>query len=133
MRCGGVEVVLESRPCLSNRELNALFADAWPGHQGRDFAPVLARSLVYVAAHAERRLVGFVNVAWDGGRHGFLLDATVAPDMRRRGVGSALVASAIAEARARGLEWLHVDFVPDLAPFYRKAGFGQTEAGLLRL
>ena len=133
MGCGGVEITLESSPSLSNQELNALFASAWPGHEERDFAPVIARSLVHVAAFAGRRLVGFVNVAWDGGRHGFLLDTTVAPDMRRGGVGSALVASAVAAARGRGLEWLHVDFVPELAPFYRKAGFAPTEAGLLRL
>jgi GNAT superfamily N-acetyltransferase len=133
MRVGEAEITIESRPSLSNQELNELFAAAWPSHSARDFLPVLARSLVYMAAFARRRLVGFVNVAWDGGKHGFLLDTTVAPEVQRRGVGTALAAAAVAAARGRGLEWLHVDFEPELAPFYRKAGFAHTEAGLLRL
>lgn len=33
------------------------------------------------------RLVGFVNVAWDGGRHAVLLDTAEASDRQRRGVG----------------------------------------------
>jgi hypothetical protein len=36
-------------------------------------------------------------------------------------------------AAARGLKWLHVDFLPELADFYQKAGFRFTTAGLLRL
>jgi hypothetical protein len=32
-----------------------------------------------------------------------------------------------------GLQWLHVDFPPELADFYQKAGFHFTTAGLLRL
>lgn len=133
MRRGDAAITLATSPPLSNGDLNALFASAWPAHKPWDFAPVLSRSLVYIAAFADRRLVGFVNVAWDGGKHAFLLDTTVAPDLRRRGVGLALVEAAIAAARRRGLEWLHVDFVPELAAFYRKAGFRHTEAGLVRL
>jgi hypothetical protein len=36
-------------------------------------------------------------------------------------------------ARLRGAEWLHVDFDSRLEPFYRKAGYQDTRAGLLRL
>jgi hypothetical protein len=31
------------------------------------------------------------------------------------------------------VQWLHVDYEPHLAPFYRALGFRHTEAGLLRL
>jgi hypothetical protein len=34
---------------------------------------VLARSLAYVAAQESDRLIGSVNVAWDGGQYVFLL------------------------------------------------------------
>jgi hypothetical protein len=34
------------------------------------------------------RLIGFVDVAWDGGDHTFLLDPTVAPRRRRRGLAT---------------------------------------------
>ena len=37
-------------------------------------------------------------------------------------------------AKAAGCEWLHVDFEPDLAPFYFDAcGFRPTPAGLIHL
>jgi predicted N-acetyltransferase YhbS len=72
-------------------------------------------------------------VAWDGGAHAFLLDPTVVPDRRRQGLGSALVRAAIAAASRAGAEWLHVDYVPALAPFYASVGFAPSHAGVLRL
>ena len=94
---------------------------------------VLARSLCWVTAHAEGRLVGFVNVAWDGGLHAFLLDTAVHPDWSRQGVGTALVKRAAGEAARLGAGWLHVDYEAHLEGFYRGCGFGETKAGLLRL
>jgi GNAT superfamily N-acetyltransferase len=123
----------EESSVLANDELNALWSAAWPDHESRNFGPVLMRSLVYIAARYEERLIGFVNVAWDGDEHGFLLDPTVDPDFRRRGVGTELVRRAAAGATARNLRWLHVDFVPELTEFYSKAGFRPTAAGLMRL
>lgn len=78
-----------------------------------------------------RGLVGFVNVAWDGGVHGFILDTTVHPRLRRRGIGRGLVLRAVAEARRRNVEWLHVGFELHLRNFYDLCGFRTTEAGLL--
>lgn len=79
-------------------------------------------------------LVGFVNVAWDGGDHAFLLDTKTRPDWQRRGVGTELVARAAEHAKEAGCEWLHVDFEPDLRSFYVDAcGFRPTDAGLIRL
>jgi GNAT superfamily N-acetyltransferase len=79
------------------------------------------------------RLVGFVNVAWDGGVHAFLLDTTVHPEFRRQGIGVSLVRCAADEARELGAEWLHVDYEPRYAEFYRRCGFRPTQAGLLKL
>jgi GNAT superfamily N-acetyltransferase len=92
-------------------------------------------SLSWVAAHDERdRLVGFVNVAWDGGAHAFALDVVVDPDHRRVGLGRALMARAASEAAAAGCAWLHVDFEERLGDFYLSAcGFTPTAAGVLRL
>ncbi|MEU3622752.1 GNAT family N-acetyltransferase [Amycolatopsis coloradensis] len=79
-------------------------------------------------------LVGFVNVAWDGGDHAFLLDTKTRGTHQRRGIATAVVRLAVTHARAAGCEWLHVDFVPELRPFYFDAcGFRPTEAGLIRL
>ena len=75
-------------------------------------------------------LVGFVNVAWDGGAHAFILDTVVAVGARRSGIGTGLVAAAAGHARAAGCEWLHVDFEDHLAAFYfRACGFTPTRPG----
>lgn len=126
-------VVYRVDPPVSTGELDELFAAAWCRHEPRDWNPVLKRSLVYLCAYGGRRLVGFVNVAWDGGVHGFILDTTVHPEMRRRGIGRRLVLRAASEAGDRDVEWLHVDFEPHLRGFYELCGFSPTEAGLMHL
>ncbi|MFJ9693365.1 GNAT family N-acetyltransferase [Kitasatospora sp. NPDC101183] len=126
-------IVLAVRPDLTDAELNGLFAASWPDHRPTAFAPLLARSLLWVGARRGGRLVGYVNVLGDGGLHAFVLDTTVHPDERRRGLGVRLVTAAAGEARARGAEWLHVDYEPHLESFYGRCGFRSTAAGLLRL
>lgn len=133
MRGGETGVNFRVSPALGDGELNGLFATAWVHHEQRNFEPVLQRSLVYVCAYLRSSLVGFVNVAWDGGAHAFLLDTTVHPDLRRRGIGRRLVLLAADETRERGILWLHVDFEPHLRHFYEGCGFRPTEAGLLSL
>jgi GNAT superfamily N-acetyltransferase len=128
-----LSIAILTRPPLSDDQLNGLFAAAWPDHETRAFGPVLERSLVYCAASDGERLVGFVNVAWDGGQHAFLLDPTVHPEVWHRGIGSALVRAAADSAGKAGATWLHVDYEPHLEPFYRALGFRHTEAGLMRL
>jgi GNAT superfamily N-acetyltransferase len=118
---------------LANEDLNALFADAWRNHAPRDLSPVLAQSLGHVSAPADGALVGFVNVAWDGGEHAFLLDPTVHTGFQRQGVGAQLVCHAVELARSKGVEWLHVDYEARLTEFFRKCGFRTTEAGLMNL
>ncbi len=120
-------------PALGNDELNELFGSVWPSHTWRDFQPVLARSFTYLAAYHGLHLVGFLNVAWDGGVHGFILDTTVHKESQRKGLGVRLLREPEQIARAHGLEWLHVDFEPELESFYRAAGYAGTRAGLLRL
>ncbi|MDX3371911.1 GNAT family N-acetyltransferase [Streptomyces violaceoruber] len=121
---------------VDNVLLGALHADGF-GHppDGTDWRTQLERhSLGWVCAWENGSLVGFVNVAWDGGAHAFLLDTVVARHCRSRGVGAQLVAVAAEQARAAACEWLHVDFEDDLRPFYLDAcGFKDTSAGLIAL
>lgn len=121
---------------FTNAELNALHAEGF-GHPVSDedwWARVNRHSLGWVCARDGDRLVGFVNVAWDGGSHAFVLDTVVAAEARHRGVGRELVAVAEHEARAHGCEWLHVDFEEHLRPFYLDhCGFRPTDAGLRSL
>ncbi|MGH2534301.1 MAG: GNAT family N-acetyltransferase [Thermomicrobiales bacterium] len=126
-------VALSRNTPIASEAINRLRAAAWEGPQTGDWEPVLARSLGWVRATDGDGLIGFVNVAWDGGVHAFLLDTTVHPDYQRRGIGTALVREAAALARDGGAEWLHVDYEEELASFYRGCGFRATTAGLLRL
>ncbi|RWX18420.1 GNAT family N-acetyltransferase [Rhizobium leguminosarum] len=120
-------------PFPSAGELNALWFAAWGTPAPRDFSRILSRSLAHIGAYHDNQLVGFVNVAWDGGIHAFILDTSVHPDMQRQGIATRLVKEATRVARERGAEWLHVDFEPHLTGFYRACGFRPTEAGLIKL
>ena len=101
------DVEYRLRPALANAELNALFSLGRPAWQTApdtsDWQPVLEHSLVYIGAFLEGDLVGFVNVAWDGRDHAFLLDPRVHPDWRQRGVGRELVRRAAEATRAAGV------------------------------
>lgn len=121
------------REPVDRAALNALLATAWEGYGGYDPAPVLARSLAWVCAYDGGRLAGFVNLAWDGGAHAFILDTVVDPGHQRRGIGSGLVRRALDAARAAGVEWVHVDHEPHLDAFYRGCGFRPTSAGVVNL
>src|SRR5579863_4517141 len=80
---------------------------------------VRPRSLGSVSARTnDGLLVGFANVAWDGGDHAFLVDPRTRGSHQHRGIGREVVRRAVLHAKAAGCEWLHVDFEPDLAPFY---------------
>jgi len=130
-----MQIEYKVNPPVFNPELRNLFSDSWEetDTDSRDFTPNLKRSLAYVCAYAGTVLVGFVNVAWDGDKHAFLLDTTVRTSVQRKGIGTALVLRAVDEARTRGAEWLHVDSEAHLTDVYRKCGFGHTEAGLIKL
>ena len=132
-RSGAAQVEYRTSPVVRDAELNRLFASAWARHRDRPFDAVLSRSLAYICAFADEQLIGFVNIAWDGGGHAFVLDTTVSPDYQRRGIGTELVRRAAQNAAKAGIEWLHVDFEPQLAGFYRACGFSATNAGLMRL
>ena len=83
------------RGAFENDELNALHTDAFGSAIVDDWAAQVERhSLGWVCARIDATLVGFVNVAWDGGVHAFLLDTIVRRDRRRQGIGAALVARA---------------------------------------
>ncbi|MBB5802310.1 GNAT superfamily N-acetyltransferase [Saccharothrix ecbatanensis] len=126
----------EWRGTFENGELNALHAEGFD-HPPLDddwWGRVTRHSLGWVTARRDDELLGFVNVAWDGAIHAFILDTLVTGTAQRQGVGRRLVATAVDGARAAGCEWLHVDFDDHLKPFYfDSCGFQPTNAGLIAL
>jgi GNAT superfamily N-acetyltransferase len=131
-----MSISYEWRGEFASAAVGALHAEGFGGG-GDDYdwrAQVERHSLGWVCAWQDRELVGFVNVAWDGGVHAFILDTVVAVPARRHGVGTGLVTAATEHARAAGCEWLHVDFEDHLAGFYfRACGFTPASAGLIAL
>lgn len=119
---------------VDDDQLSALHARAFGEHPDavRPWARQLQQhALTWIGAFAGEQLIGFIQVAWDGGAHAFLLDTAVDPDRQHQGIGAALVRAATDQARAAGCQWLHVDYEPHLAAFYRD--FAPTSAGLLKL
>jgi GNAT superfamily N-acetyltransferase len=132
-------ITYEWRGNFTSAEANRLHAECF-GHevlsdQEWDWrGQVEGHSLGWVCARSGDELVGFVNVAWDGVVHAFVLDTMVTAGVRRHGVGTRLVGVAVEQARAAGCEWLHVDFEDHLRGFYLDAcGFSPTNAGLIEL
>lgn len=134
-----MSVSYEWRGRFGNDEVNALHASAFETRvftaEEWDWVELTARhSLGWVVAREAGRLVGFVNVVWDGLVHAWIQDTMVDPRDHHRGIGRQLIADATTAARAAGCEWLHVDFDEELAPFYIGAcGFRPTAAGLIAL
>lgn len=128
-------VVLRWRGPLTDDELFDLVASHGgtpvPGWWDR----IRPHSLGWVTARlGDGTVVGFVNVAGDGGDHAFLIDTKTRGAYQRRGVGTRVVGFAAQHAKAAGCEWLHVDFDDHLAAFYVGAcGFEPTQAGLIDL
>jgi GNAT superfamily N-acetyltransferase len=87
--------------------------------------------MAYICAYQGAELIGFVNVAWDGKSHAFILDTTVHPNSRLQGIGRELVLAAIQQAKLRAVTWVHVDFEPELRKFYSRCGFRPSEAGVI--
>jgi GNAT superfamily N-acetyltransferase len=131
-----VAITLEWRGVFDNAEVDTLHAEGF-SHPILDddwLTQVERHSLGWVCARDGDELVGFVNVAWDGGSHAFVLDTLVTARCRRHGIGADLVGVATEHARKAGCEWLHVDFEDHLREFYFGAcGFTPTNAGLVAL
>ena len=126
-------IVFRVRPYPPNADLEVLWRRVWQSGDAPGFSRLALHSLTYVCAYDGNRLIGFVNVATDGGVHAFLLDTSVDPDYRRHGVGTELVRRAVAACRGTGVTWLHVDYEPHLEEFYQRCGFAETKAGLIAL
>lgn len=89
-------IVYEWRGDFEDATVNALHAEGF-SHRILDIcwqSQVHRHSLGWVCARRDGELVGFVNVAWDGGVHAFILDTMVSAELRRSGIGAELVAEA---------------------------------------
>jgi len=124
---------------FDSAEVNLLHSQAFETpvatYDNREWRSLVGRhSLGWATARSGGRLVGFVNVAWDGLAHAWIQDTMVQAASRHQGIGTQLIIVAREASRQAGCEWLHVDFDEELGDFYYQAcGFAPTSAGLIRL
>ena len=130
-----MNVGLQWRGPLDDAEMVDLVASHGGNPAAGWWDRIRPHSLGWVTARTEDGLlVGFVNVATDGGDHAFLIDTKTRGSYQRRGIGTRVVTFAARHAKAAGCEWLHVDFEDHLRGFYFGAcGFAPTPAGLIAL
>src|SRR5690554_2194362 len=75
-----IEIRVDPHP--THRELSDLWRATWEIDGIDDFRSILTRSLTHAGAYLNGEIVGFANLAWDGGIHGFLTDVCVHPNYR---------------------------------------------------
>ncbi|MEN8181698.1 MAG: GNAT family N-acetyltransferase, partial [Myxococcota bacterium] len=86
-----------------------------------------------VAAFGPRhQLLGWCGIVSDGAQHAFLVDVMVDRRFQDRGVGTRLVRFAVEGVRQRGVQRVHVDFVPERVGFYARCGFRVGLGGILQ-
>src|ERR687885_305950 len=92
----GSDVVFAWRGALDDDELFDLVASHGGNPVRGWWDTIRPHSLGWVTARTgEGTLVGFVNVAWDGGDHAFLLDTKTRGTLQRRGIGRRVVRLAV--------------------------------------
>ncbi|MBM6774013.1 GNAT family N-acetyltransferase [Olsenella profusa] len=87
----------------------------------------LAGSLAVWGAFAGEKLVGFARVVGDGASIVFIQDVVVAPELHRRGIGTALVRAVLARFRGVYQTELLADDEPGTRAFYESLGFSRAE------
>lgn len=130
------QCTIKWRAKFENEEVNGIHAECFEHSMSTIdwWAQVNRFSLGWVCVRHMEKLIGFVNVAWDGGVHAFILDTMVPAAFQRQGIAQALIAEAVQYAKEAGCEWMHVDFAPHLREFYfQRCGFAPTDAGLIAL
>ena len=79
------------------------------------------------------KLVAWCAILSDGVRHAVLLDVIVHPAYQRKGVGKALVATAVEHIKAHSITIIHVDFEPQTTAFYEACGFQVGLGGIYEI
>lgn len=116
---------------LSGQEVEDLRAEVGWDRMTGQYDRILDQAYAHFTVHTEERLVGFLDVISDGIADAFLVDLVVHPDFQHRGVGKALVRSAVLSLTADGIRMIQVVFEPELEAFYRACGFTIIRAGLI--
>jgi GNAT superfamily N-acetyltransferase len=125
------DIVIGRDESVTDSEIASLrIAVGWDSCAGQ-YEKILPRLFAHFTARQNNTLVGFVSVISDGVSDAILVDLMVHPDYRRRGIGSALVKTAVRYVIDQGIRCTQVAFCPPEEPFFEKLGFYIMKAGVI--
>lgn len=126
-----MQIELVEKPEIQAEELALLRKSVgWDG-QVEQVIQTVGCSYFWAGCFAGGKLVGYVEVISDGIDDAYIRNLIVHREYQRRGIGLKLLGLATARIKADGIKMANVLFEPELAPFYRKAGFAIISGGLI--
>jgi len=126
-------MIIKQNSVVNSDEINSLMSLCWNDHENVNYQSILDKSLAYITVREDSKLIGFYNLAWDGGRHATVFDLNVHPDYRHQGIALKMLELAPIIAKKNNIKFLHVDFDLKLEKLYKKAGFEIISAGIIKL
>lgn len=101
--------------------------------RSREKEAVSLRATVQIAARVDGRLIGCARILSDGVYLHYITDVMVAPDWQRRGVGTALLKTALDYCRRQGYIKVFLTAIPGSEAFYARFGFKDSLSRVVTL
>ena len=122
--------VLRDQP-IKAKEIEILrTAVSWDKQEGK-YDKILKQSYTHYSVYNDSQLIGFINVISDGIGDAFLVDLMVHPKFRSKGIGTALVKTAILDIKSDGVKFIQIIFDPEMETFFKRLGFHLVKAGII--
>ena len=123
-------IVLRDQP-IKQKEIETLrTAVGWDKQEGK-YDKILEHSYTHYSVHDDSQLIGFINIISDGIGDAFLVNLMVHPKFQSKGIGTALVKTAIFDIKSDGVKFIQVIFDPEIETFFKKFGFHVVKAGVI--